>query len=98
MNSDSKPYFYCQQKPIIYLFNRLLALHLLIFSYQQFYFIMPPRNAADMLRKGCRVFVIGMLDKEVVIVPIRFDMAGWAFGLDPLIEDMLLKIVPIIPR
>jgi len=60
--------------------------------------IMPPRNADNMSRKGSPELVIGMLDKVVVIVPIRFDMAGWTFGLDHLIEDILLKIVPIMPR
>ena len=58
--------------------------------------IIPPRNVADILRKGCPALIIGMLDKEVVIVPIRFDIPDCEFG--PLTEEMLLKIVPIMPR
>lgn len=51
-----------------------------------------------MLRNGCPLLDIGILDKFVAIVPIRLDMAGSVVGLVPLTEEMLLKIVPIIPR
>jgi len=46
----------------------------------------------------CPLLDIGILDKFVAIVPIRLDMAGWVVGLVPLTEEMLLKIVPSIPR
>ena len=55
--------------------------------------IMPPRNEADMLWKGCPAAMFG---RFADMVPIRFDMPDWA--LEPLTEEMLLKIVPIMPR
>ena len=53
-----------------------------------------PLKAVDMFLKGAPALAAGMLDNAVVIVFIRFVMG--AFGV--FTDEMLLKIVPIIPR
>ena len=52
-----------------------------------------PLKVADMLRKGCPGLMLAIVE---VIVEVRFVIAVCA--LDPLMEDILLKMVPIMPR
>lgn len=57
--------------------------------------IIPPRKAVDILRNGCPG---AMLGRFVVMVPLKFVIAVWVLGPAPLTEEMLLNIVPIMPR